>query len=110
MKLLRSCLTVSACLLTLAGTVYQGAAVAKDEPAAYPQPVVKAFTDACASGGGDKVNPEIMKKVCSCAIDEIQAQYTLDEFLAVAQAMDKTNTMNDKVTKIVQGCVEQAIK
>ena len=110
MRSLRSLLTVGACLLTFAGTVYQGAAAAKDEPAAYPPQVVKAFTDACASGGGDKVNPEIMKKVCGCAIDEIQGQYTLEEFIAVAAAMEKSNTMNDKVTTIVQTCVEQAIK
>jgi hypothetical protein len=110
MRLLRSCLTVGACLFTFAGTVYQGAAVAKDEPATYPAQVVQAFTDACTAGGSGKVNPELMKKVCGCAIDEIQSQYTLDQFVAVAQNMEKTNTMNAKVTKIVQGCVEQAIK
>jgi hypothetical protein len=94
----------------LAGTVYQGAAVAKDEPAAYPPQVVKAFTDACVAGGEGKVDPEIMKKVCSCAIDAIQNQYTLDQFVDVAQKMEKTKAMNEQITKIVQGCVEQAIK
>ena len=110
MKSLRSCLTISAYLLALAGIGVHGVALAKDEPAAYPPQVVKAFTDACAAGGGGKVDAEVMKKVCSCAIDEIQNQYSLAEFVAVAQSMEKTNNMNDRVTKIVQGCVEQAVK
>jgi hypothetical protein len=109
MRSLRPLLTVSACLFTFAGT-QAGAAMAKDTTNAYPPQVVKAFTDACVSGSGGKVNAELMKSVCSCAIDEIQNQYTLEEFIAVAEKMEKSNTMNDKITTIVQGCVEQALK
>jgi hypothetical protein len=79
---LSTILSLSTCLLAVAVPM-PGQAQSREtsSPNAYPEEVVKIFVDSCVSGGGKSVPPEVMKQICSCSIEGIQTQYTLNEFV-----------------------------
>jgi hypothetical protein len=112
MRPLRPILLASAVAVFNVG-VFQPPASAKEAPTApnvYPPEVVNAFTEACVSGAGKTVDPKVMQQICTCTIGEIQAQYTLEEFVAVANTMEKTNTLPAPVNQMVESCTMQAIQ
>jgi hypothetical protein len=52
-----------------------------DQATVYPDALVQGFTDACTGGDPSK------QPLCQCAINKIQAQYSLGQFVVLAQGI-----------------------
>jgi hypothetical protein len=100
-------LAMSAYCLTFG--VFQERLMAQTTPTPYPDTVVTGFIETCVQQGSQQVSPEVMQKVCTCSISEIQNQYTYDEFLEIDKALSQGKELPPEVTQIVQSCVKQAL-
>ncbi|WP_171974631.1 hypothetical protein [Leptolyngbya sp. 'hensonii'] len=67
----------------------------------YPNRVVNNFLAACTSG-----HEKALKKVCICALEGIQRQYSLQAFIQLDQAMKRGSRLPEDIFKIVETCKE----
>ena len=78
------------------------------ESTSYPAAFQSSFLKSCVanavlSGGGDEADYE---DICGCSLDELQAQYSLDEVIAAEKAMatgEATNIDMDAIQKLCIG-------
>jgi hypothetical protein len=75
---------------------------------AYPQEVVDAYMDGCLSSAQDVgLTAEQAQGYCGCTIQEIQNQYTYEEFLGVVQTMQQSGEFPPEMVEIVNSCGTQ---
>jgi hypothetical protein len=69
---------------------------------AYPEVVVDAFLSSC-----DGPNPDGQRRsTCQCAIDRIQARYSLADFVDLAQRTLAEGALPGELTPIVLECIQ----
>jgi hypothetical protein len=62
----------------------------------YPELVRTNFITSCADGGNEDS--------CRCALEEIETQFSLEEFIALEQTFTDTDTLDPRLTAIIIGC------
>ena len=78
------------------------------EITSFPAAVQSTFLKSCVanaalSGGGEEADYE---DICGCALDEIQARYSLEEFTAAEKAMASGEASNIDMEAIGKLCSE----
>ncbi|MBE9126845.1 MULTISPECIES: hypothetical protein [unclassified Coleofasciculus] len=63
---------------------------------AYPPQIVQVFMNGCVGERGSEFEP-----LCACAIEQIQNEYTLEEFLVIALEMDAEKEMPEEFTPVL---------
>ena len=76
------------------------------ESTSYPAAVQSSFLKSCLAnsvltGGGDEADYE---DICGCALDELQAQYSLEEVTAAEKAMSSGEATNIDMDAIQKSC------
>ncbi|KGF72062.1 hypothetical protein DO97_13215 [Neosynechococcus sphagnicola sy1] len=66
----------------------------------YPQQVVTNFMDACVKSSNGKT------EACTCAIDKIQAEYTLKEFAKIDKELSEGGKPPERFVGIVKECTQ----
>jgi hypothetical protein len=75
----------------------------------YPPALVEDFVKTCSSEGGKEVPPAAMRQICACGIDEIQSQYTLEEFQKVDADLGAGKPLPTEMSDIISGCVQKTV-
>ncbi|WP_103670138.1 hypothetical protein [Pseudanabaena sp. BC1403] len=73
----------------------------------YPEREVKEFTEGCISSAKAKIDIKIAENICSCAIIEIQKNYTYGEFTKMSTEMQKSKSVSDRLKNIVTSCTQK---
>ena len=78
------------------------------ESTSYPAAIQSTFLKSCVanaalSGGGEEADYE---DICGCALDEIQARFTLEEFTAAEEAMASGEASNIDMEAIGKLCAD----
>lgn len=66
---------------------------------AYPPSVVQNFTDACMFTGGGQA-------YCSCALEEIQGRYSLEEYTTLEIRMLNTGQFPEELSGVMAKCIQ----
>ena len=82
-------------LATVAVLVYS--IVATHESNSFPAPAVQAFQSQCVSAGASQ-------QTCSCLLDEMEQQYTLDELIRLGLQARNTGQIPDELRGPLARC------
>lgn len=74
----------------------------------YPPKLVQSFINACAKD--DKIRGVNMQQVCTCSINKIQNEYTLNEFLTISLDMAQSKKPPEKVMQIAVECAFENLR
>jgi hypothetical protein len=75
----------------------------------YPEDVVNAYMEGCLASAQDVgLTTEQAQSYCGCTIQEIQNQYTYDEFLVVVQTMQESGQFPPEMMEIINSCGSQS--
>jgi len=104
--------TVAICLLGL--LIPQGRAFGllnKQQPAnQYPIDVVNSFVNSCTSAAAqDNVDPQLAQNICTCYVQEIQNQYTYQEFEAIDREVAQGQPLPPAFEEIVKNCISRNV-
>jgi hypothetical protein len=66
----------------------------------YPESVVQDFVESCSESGAAS------ESECQCAIDEIQQDYTLEEFTEIALEIANTGDIPTELAGPIAACIE----
>jgi hypothetical protein len=75
----------------------------------YPSDMVEAYTKTCSNAGGKRIPRSVMSAICTCTIEEFQNTFSLKEFTAIGDSIEKGKGVPPEMTKIMEDCVEQVI-
>ena len=108
----RSIPTVAICLLGL--VIPQGRAFGllnKQQPTnQYPDDVVSGFISSCTSAAAqDKVDPQLAQNICTCYVQEIQNEYTYQEFEAIDREVAQGQPLPPAFEEIVKNCISRNV-
>ena len=75
----------------------------------YPEGFINAYMNDCtASAVAGEIPPQQAEQLCSCMLNELQAQYTVDELIALTQeASEGGEEALDNFFKVGQVCAAQ---
>jgi hypothetical protein len=75
----------------------------------YPDEMVGAYVKTCSNAGGKRIPASIMTAICTCTIEEFQNTFSLSEFTAIGDSIEKGKGVPPAMTKIMEDCVEQVV-
>lgn len=64
----------------------------------YPDEVRTNFLDSCNQSSGGNT------EACTCALESIEAKFSLEEFVALEQSMNNGTDVPAEITAAIQGC------
>jgi hypothetical protein len=97
--------TVLLSLASLVGNVNSSSQ--QDASHSYPERDVSEFTEGCVESASERLGSEMAQKICSCAISEIQKNYTYGEFKKLGQEMQQTKAAPTKFEAAFSSCAQK---
>lgn len=102
--------TIAICLLGL--LIPQGRAFGllnKQQPTnQYPNDIVSSFVNSCISlAAEDDVDPQFAQNICTCYVQEIQNQYTYQEFDAINREVAQGQPLPPVFEELVKNCINR---
>jgi hypothetical protein len=101
-------LCTSICVFSLLGVIAP-ASVKATPVNSYPKPVVRGFIDGCITSGRNN-DPNLMAQLCSCAIQNIQETYTLEQFVAIGRKSRSSKIPPKEIIQVTNICVKAVLK
>jgi hypothetical protein len=65
----------------------------------YPSAIREGFLNGCLETSGD------LQEYCSCALDEVQKEYDLEEFIELSTQMANTGQIPEKLAGVIAKCI-----
>ncbi len=96
MKAIYQCLKFTSLVISV-GLIPLAIPALAQQTESYPSEVVQSFMESCVSNGGTEA-------MCSCVIEGIQAEYSLEEFTQITTEIE-TKEPPAKLVEIAQSCM-----
>lgn len=78
--------------------------VTEETTTAYPQEVIDGFVSSCVTSSGLGENA---RNYCTCAAEAVQANYSLEEFVALGNQINETGQTPAELTEVIASCTSE---